>query len=94
MINQNVIFFVANKASARYTTITEKKKCTQRTLKKENLDSLEESLAELLITVKDKKCCTKLFDKRDSFPFLIVRMSYLDSNTPSRIFYSGFEAEI
>ena len=94
MINQNVIFFESNKASARYAAIAEKKKSTQRLLKKENLDYLEEFFVDLLTIVKDKKCCTKLFNKGDSFLFIMVRMSYLDNNTPSRIFYSGYGAEM
>ena len=37
---------------------------------------------------------TSLYDKRDDFPFSIVRMPYLDSNIPSKIFYSAYGAEI
>ena len=35
-----------------------------------------------------------LFDKRDSFPFSIVRMPYSSSNMPTRMFYSSIGAEI
>ena len=35
-----------------------------------------------------------LYDKRDHFPFSIVRMPYITSNMPSKIFYSSLGAEI
>ena len=38
--------------------------------------------------------CYKLFDKRDAFPFFIVRMPHKDSNIPSNIFYSAIFSEI
>ena len=46
------------------------------------------------IVLEDQKFNVKLFDKRDAFPFHIVRMPYRDSNMPSQIFYSSFGAEI
>ena len=42
----------------------------------------------------DQKISTSLFDKRDSFPFSIVRMPFLCSNIPSNMFYFSFGAEI
>ena len=35
----------------------------------------------------------KLYDKRDAFPFSIVRMPHEDSNIPSSIFYSALVGE-
>ena len=35
----------------------------------------------------------KLFDKRDAFPFSIVRMPHMDSNIPESIFYSALLGE-
>ena len=35
----------------------------------------------------------KLFDKRDAFPFFIVRMPYIDSSIPKSIFYSALFGE-
>ena len=35
----------------------------------------------------------KLFDKRDKFPFRIVRMPYYNSDIPSNIFYSSINGE-
>ena len=31
----------------------------------------------------------KLFDKRDAYPFFIVRMPYIDNNIPKSIFYAA-----
>ena len=42
----------------------------------------------------DRKFTTKLFDKRDGFSSNINRMPYLDSNLPSKIFYSSFGSEL
>ena len=36
----------------------------------------------------------RLFDKRDDFPFFVVRMPYLDSNIPSFVFYGSFKSEV
>ena len=36
----------------------------------------------------------KLYDKRDAFPFFIVRMPHADSNIPSCIFYGAIFSEI
>ena len=49
---------------------------------------------DLDITLIDGKCVYKLFDKRDAFPFFIVRMPHLSSNIPSFIFYGSFMSEI
>ena len=35
----------------------------------------------------------KLFDKRDAFPFFIVRMPYIDSNIPKSIIFSALVGE-
>ena len=43
--------------------------------------------------VKDGVFNYKLFDKRDDFPFFIVRTPYIDSNIPKRIFYSALVGE-
>ena len=37
---------------------------------------------------------TSLYDKRDSFPFSIVRMPYKSSNIPSKIFNASIGAEV
>ena len=45
------------------------------------------------ITVKDGVFFYKLFDKRDAFPFFIVRMPYIDSKIPKSLFYSALVGE-
>ena len=37
--------------------------------------------------------CYKLFDKRDDFPFFIVRMPDLSGNIPSHVFYGSVMSE-
>jgi len=49
---------------------------------------------DLQIDLKDRRFVTLLFDKRDSFPFSIVRMPFKCSNIPGKIFYSSIGAEI
>ena len=51
------------------------------------------SFLNLDISIVDKVFVYKLYDKRDAFPFSIVRMPYLDSNIPENIFYSSFVGE-
>ena len=45
------------------------------------------------ITVRNGIFVYKLYDKRDNFPFSIVRMPHKDSNIPSTIFYSALIGE-
>ena len=49
---------------------------------------------DLDITVKDGIFIYKLFDKRDAFPFYIVRMPHLSSNILKNIFYGSIFSEI
>ena len=49
---------------------------------------------ELEITIVNGIFVYKLFDKRDEFPFEIVRMPNLEGNIPHHIFYGSFTAEI
>ena len=45
------------------------------------------------ITLEGGKFIFKLFDKRDEFPFSIVRMPYKDTNIPLTIFYASLVGE-
>ena len=45
------------------------------------------------INIIDNTFVYKLYDKRDAFPFAIVRMPYLGSNIPQSIFYSALVGE-
>ena len=62
-------------------------------LGKENQNSSEASFLDLSIQIHNNKFSVGLYDKRDSFPFNIVRMPYKSSNLPSNIFYSAIGAE-
>ena len=42
-------------------------------LNKENENEEEASFLDLVITVEDRKFITRIYDKRDAFPFLVVR---------------------
>ena len=48
---------------------------------------------DLEIIIQDGKFYFKLFDKRDNFPFHIVRMPYFDSNIPEFTFYGSVFSE-
>ena len=48
---------------------------------------------ELDITIKDGIFIYKLFDKRDAFPFSIVRMPVLSANLPEHVFYGAISSE-
>jgi hypothetical protein len=45
------------------------------------------------ITINEGIFVYKLFDKRDAFPFSIVRMPHINSNIPESIFYSALVGE-
>ena len=61
-----------------------------------NLESSgnEVSFLDLHLTKVDRRVDIKLFDKRDDFPFSIVRLPYACSNIPTSMFYSSIGAEI
>ena len=63
-------------------------------LKQENHNNTEASFLDLDIKIENNKFVLGLYDKRDYFPFSIVRMPFLCSNMPSKIFYSSLGAEI
>ena len=62
-------------------------------LSKENTDKHKATFLDLDIKIKDGKFHFGLFDKRDSFPFSIVRMPGKSSNIPSSIVYSAIGTE-
>ena len=49
---------------------------------------------DLEIKIENNKFSYKLFDKRDNYDFKIVRMPFISSNIPTRIFYATFTSEI
>ena len=60
---------------------------------KENNDKHEASFFDLNIKIKDGKFHFGVFDKRDSFPFSIVRMPDKLINIPFSIVYCAILAE-
>ena len=62
-------------------------------LGKENQSNTEATFLDLNIRITNNQFLVGLFDKRDNFPFSIVRMPYVSSNIPSNIFYSSIGAE-
>ena len=63
-------------------------------LGKENDDPSQASFLDLDIKVEDGQFIYSQYDKRDSFPFSIVRLPYKCSNIPSNMFYSSIVAEV
>ena len=56
--------------------------------KKENLSNYWKCFLDLLIKVENNQFPIQLNDKRDCYPFSIVRILYLRSNIPSKMFCS------
>ena len=63
-------------------------------LKKESHINTSAHFLDLNITINNSKFDSKLFDKRNDFPFDIVRMPYRSSNIPNKMFYTTASAEI
>ena len=63
-------------------------------LGKENLSDHQASFLDLKIFVSENKYELSLFDKRDAFPFAIVRMPHRSSNIPNKMIYSTICAEV
>ena len=63
-------------------------------VRKENSGDQEATFLDLNIIINENKFTVSLYDKRDGFPFSIVRMPFRSSNMPSSIFYSAIGAEI
>ena len=62
-------------------------------LRRENGNNAEATFLDLDIKTKINKFQIDLFDKRDSFPFSIVRMPEKSSNIPSNISYMSIGAD-
>ena len=61
----------------------------------ENKNYTSGSFLPLWISIDaDKRFVYKLYDKRDAFPFYIVRFPYYSSNIPSKMFFNTITAEI
>ena len=67
---------------------------TELELKRENANTDYASFLDLEIHVIDNKLETKLYDKRNTFKFSVVRLPYKCSNIPSKMFFSTISAEV
>ena len=63
-------------------------------LKLENENNYSASYLDLAIELNEGIAETKLFDKRDTFKFSVVRMPYKRSNIPQKMFYATIGAEV
>ena len=63
-------------------------------MKPENQSTESESYLDLDLRNDEKVFNRKLYDKRDAFPFSVVRMPHYQSNMPSTMFYSTITAEV
>ena len=63
-------------------------------MKMENIIDTEGTFYNLDIVVNEGKFDHKLYDKRNSFNFSIVRFPYKDSNIPGKFFHSTIGAEV
>ena len=54
---------------------------------KENIENTHASLLDLDVIIVDENFRLGLYDKRDAFPFSIVRMPHRLSNKPPSTFY-------
>ena len=63
-------------------------------LKRANSSDKEASFSDLDIKIYYKRFSVSFYDKRDYFSCSIVRMTYLSSNMPSKLFRAPLGAEI
>jgi RecG-like helicase len=63
------------------------------TLKKENINNSSATFLDMNISIINNKFDHKLYDKRDTYNFSIVRFPYKHSNIPSKMFFSSIGAE-
>ena len=61
-------------------------------LNKENEGKSNATFLDVNIETDEVKFASSLYDKKNAFPFSIVRMLFLCSNIPSRMFYFSFGA--
>ena len=60
---------------------------------KEEHSGTRGTFLDLEVNIVDREFIYKLFDKRDNFPFFIVRMPDLSGNIPSHVFYGSIMSE-
>ena len=84
-----LITYVQSIAVVHLKNISKKSTLKKKSeLKKENVSRILASFLGIDLKIKEKETSTKLFDKRDSFSFEIVRIPFFNINRTSKIFYS------
>ena len=63
-------------------------------LNRENDSELQGTYMDLNINIQNNRFDYKLYDKRNAFPFKIVRFPFRCSNIPRKMFFSPIQAEI
>ena len=63
-------------------------------LNKENVNDMEADVLDLNILIKDGKYISNVYDKRDKFKFLVVRLTPRFSNQSDNIGYCTFVSQI
>ena len=63
-------------------------------LGRENANDQKATFLDLDISIENGLFDICLYDKRDDFPFSVVRMPYASSNMPSAMIYSSISAEV
>ena len=64
------------------------------TLNKENVDDMAADVLDLNITIKGGKFIANVYDKRDKFKFLVVRLTPRFSNQSDKIGYCTYNSQI
>ena len=63
-------------------------------LSQENEDLREATVLDMQVTIRRNSFVTKVYNKTDSFPFHVVSMPFLKSNTDQKICYKVFFSQI
>ena len=66
----------------------------QMQLKIENQGTIEASHLDLDLEIKDLIFISRLYDKRETFKFYVIRMPFKRSNMPYKMFYSTISSEV
>ena len=67
---------------------------SELTLNRENDSDTHATFLDMDIKIENNQLITKMYDKRESYDFEIVRLPFKNSNMPSKMFYNTIGAEI
>ena len=62
-------------------------------LKKENTSHTETTFLDLHLCINEGQIETFLYDKRNSYNFIVVRFPYKSNTIPSKMFFANISAE-